>query len=560
MKTRLKLLLVGMSLIVLISISQFGLGAEETKANVPWIIGFESRVGTEWSYNIDSNDPYDISAIDDINEVKYQINGTEEMFNLTVTGAPDTDDWIVSQNPQFPGFPSFYGITNEGWYANHTWGDTIPGHQADQATSVHWSNEITMNLEEGDDMSDYVITNASITATVNGSVQATGDNTGGGIEVPGDPVDTFSLYDYARFYILLTDPSGEKEYEVASYKTLSLGSNTGPINNLGDTLMEVVSEEDLIFYLSSVLNTDYQNFNITIGIMIFSDDNWPTDWDYWNDLLIKDFSLTFMYERKIDQFTTATWIGTGEKLSSVIGNRTDILNIQVLNATLFYSYKIDSPWPTISPNSELRTFVNNKTLVETIKLRYATDTLQEAKPGGYNVSSLVTSVDENITIGIQVYIADNFAFADVINISIADVELRISYLLTVKDPIPPSPTNYKPYIYTSIGLLAALATGIGLYEGIFKFPAEIRTIKSMRRKIRRGRVSNSLHRNDSNSIGRNIFEEEKRHLNKVSSKPQHSQPSQKAAPKKDASNYKDVSPPEEKKMPEKKIIGSEKNA
>ena len=34
----------------------------------------------------------------------------------------------------------------------------------------------------------------------------------------------------------------------------------------------------------------------------------------------------------------------------------------------------------------------------------------------------------------------------------------------------------------SAGLLAALAAGIGLYEGIFKFPAAVRTVKSLRRK------------------------------------------------------------------------------
>ena len=155
---------------------------------------------------------------------------------------------------------------------------------------------------------------------------------------------------------------------------------------------------------------------------------------------------------------------------------------------------------------------------------------------------------------------DNFEFSDVINISIADVELQISYLLTIQDPIPPDPTNYGPYIYASIGLLAALATGIGFYEGIFKFPAAVRTLKSLRRKIRRGKSSHPIHGKPSKELGRNIFEEEKRQLNKVSSKPQHSQPSKEAAPKKDASNYKDVSPPEEKKLPEKKMPENKKGS
>ncbi|MHA1451570.1 MAG: hypothetical protein ACTSRD_01775 [Promethearchaeota archaeon] len=564
MKTRSRLLIIVVSFVFLMSAATFGICAEETYGNVIWISGFDSVKG-EWDSIVESDDLYDIITINNTDEVQYQINGTQDKFNLTVSGAPNASDWIETYNPRFPGLPSNYELTNEGWYANHTWGDTIAGQQADQSTSIHWSNEITMDLVEGDDMSDYIIINASVGATVNGSVQAVGDGTSGGIDTPGDEPQQATMYDYVRFYILLTDPSGEKEYEIASYQTETLGNDTEPINDLFDTLMETVDENDLNFYLTSVLNTDYEKFNITVGIFIFSDDNWGTDYDYWNDLLIKDFSLSFDYKRKIDQFTKATWVGTGDKLSSVIGNRTDVLNVQVLNATLSYSYKIDdpeneNPWPTSSPNSEFRTFVNNKQLSETIKLRFATNTSQEAKPSGYDVSSLITNVDENITIGIQVYIADDFEFSDVLNISITSIELKISYLLTIQDPIPPDPTNYKPYIYGSVGLLAALASGIGLYEGIFKFPAAVRTVRSLKRKVRRGKTSKPIHGNDSNTLGRNIFEEEKRHLNKVSNKPQHSQPSKKAAPKKDASNYKDVSPPEQKKLPEKKIEGSEKNA
>jgi len=160
-------------------------------------------------------------------------------------------------------------------------------------------------------------------------------------------------------------------------------------------------------------------------------------------------------------------------------------------------------------------------------------------------------------LSIQTYIGDNFVLDSPISVSIDNVMLRLTYIVIFQDP---APTNLRPYIYGSAGLLASLAAGIGLYEGIFKFPAAVRTLRSLKRKVRRGKVSKPIHGNDSNTLGRNIFEEEKRHLNKVSSKPQHSQPSKKAAPKKDASNYKDVSPPEQQKLPEKKIEGSEKNA
>jgi hypothetical protein len=87
----------------------------------------------------------------------------------------------------------------------------------------------------------------------------------------------------------------------------------------------------------------------------------------------------------------------------------------------------------------------------------------------------------------------------------------------------------------------------------------VRTVKGLRRKIRRGGSSKPIPGKDSKTIGSNIFQEEKRLLDKTSRKPQ-SQPSKKAAPKKDTSNYKDVSAPEEKKMPEKKTLENKKGS
>jgi hypothetical protein len=87
----------------------------------------------------------------------------------------------------------------------------------------------------------------------------------------------------------------------------------------------------------------------------------------------------------------------------------------------------------------------------------------------------------------------------------------------------------------------------------------VRTIKGLRRKISRGRASKPIPGRDSKTVGSNIFQEQKRLLDKSSRKPQ-SQPSKKAAPKKDTSQYKDVSPPKEKKMPEKKILENKKGS
>jgi hypothetical protein len=246
----------------------------------------------------------------------------------------------------------------------------------------------------------------------------------------------------------------------------------------------------------------------------------------------------------MNQLTTLSWDGIGNALNSS--------NVLVKDASFEFGFKINTPWPTAdSPNSEFRMFVSDKQISETIK--FSSIGLTYRNSSTYNVTSLI-GLDENITVSIQAYIGDNFDLNSTISLSLNYVMLRLTYVIILQDPMP---TNLRPYIYGSIGLLAALATGIGLYEGIFKFPAAVRTVKSLRRKIRRGSSSNPINGNDSKTIGRNIFEEEKRQLNKVSSKPQHSQRNEtKAAPKKDTSSYEDVSPQPEKKIPE----GSDKNA
>ena len=57
------------------------------------------------------------------------------------------------------------------------------------------------------------------------------------------------------------------------------------------------------------------------------------------------------------------------------------------------------------PNSELRMFVSNKQITETIKLSALSSTYQYTSL--YNVTSMI-SLDENITVSIQLYIGDNF--------------------------------------------------------------------------------------------------------------------------------------------------------
>ncbi len=530
-KSNILLWSVGVLCIILLVLPTTVSAREELHENEIWISGFQDPIGSEWSTTIVGDDT-DVSASSGSGEANYNILGDEGSWELN---APlNNETWIAVNNPAYPDRPDDYNVTEEGFWVSHLWGDTF-GQRADQSTSIHFDYNVSMPVN----MADYIITSADVSAVVNASVHANNGATAG-LDVPGDTgLAQAADYDYIRFYLLVSDLPKDKEYEIAYNQTTDLGKdNAGIMDVMNDTYLIPVNEENLIFFLTSVLNTNYLNFTLTVGIRIFAEDNWNNDQDFFDDIYVKNVSLSFTYQKKMDQLTTVSWNGIGNSLNST--------NVLIKDASFEYSYKIDTPWPTAdSPNSELRTFVSNKQITETIKLNTLSSTYQNSRV--YNVTSKI-SLDENVTVSIQVYIGDNFELDSPISVSIDNVVLKLTYIVILQDP---PTTNLRPYIYASIGLLTALAAGIGLYEGIFKFPAAVRTLKSLRRSIRRGRISKPISGNQSDTLGRNIFEEEKRHLNKASSKPQHSQPSTKAAPKKDTSNYEDVSP-EEKKMPQLK--------
>ena len=70
-------------------------------------------------------------------------------------------------------------------------------------------------------------------------------------------MDTYGIGDYARFYVLISDLEKEKVYEVAYLQPEDLGAGDPPGEDiLDDTIMISVPEEVLIFYISSVLETN----------------------------------------------------------------------------------------------------------------------------------------------------------------------------------------------------------------------------------------------------------------------------------------------------------------
>ena len=249
--------------------------------------------------------------------------------------------------------------------------------------------------------------------------------------------------------------------------------------------MFTVPEELLKYYLSSVLENNPTNFIITLGMRIWCSDNWGSDDDYWSNLLIKNFSLTTNYKKKIDQFTSISWVQSGKKISDL--NDSTII---VSDASLNFKYKVDRDWLkyTESQNSEIRILINGNKHTETIKLSKGNSSFQEAKLGGFDITSLIPT-DKKISLSIQLFLADEFGLSQSINISIDDVYLDISYIIIILDE---PGVDWTLLIIVLIALIAGLVITFSLYQTHFKYPPIVRKIRKLRKKIRKGKTSKKV--------------------------------------------------------------------
>ncbi len=406
------------------------------------------------------------------NQANFEILGDERAFS-EVSGTPTSQDWVQNLNPLFPVLPDNVTIDEHGCKASHLWQDPD---DTNQTTSVHWEQIITMPV----DMSDYVITSASVSAVFNASVTtkpggAGVQNSNYGIDAINDTYPQTGDYDSARFYVLISDLLGNEIYEIAWYQTAYLGQDEFPeISYIADSFMNRVLEEALIFYLTSLFDRDNFHFKVTLGIRIKCVDNWNYDNDKWDSLRIKACDLTFDYKKKIDQFTKISWNQEGEDISGE--------NKIITNSFLTFKYKIDQSWPELlSPNSEIRILLNNNTHPETIKLKSAITEFQEAKVDGFNLTSLVLK-DVDILLSIQIFLADEFLLNQTLTISIDDAELWIYYLIILGD------ITGEPGYFLWLMIIAAIAaTLIGgyfiLYQRILKYPIPIRKVRKYRKTL-----------------------------------------------------------------------------
>ena len=407
------------------------ISAQETLTSV-WFENPNFQYETDTWYSEIDGDADDINATYSPEHVNFDILGEVRTFN-DISGTPQIGDW-TEFNHSVRSLPLTHEINQYGLNVSHAYdeGNGIAPNSGDQTATlagVLWKRNITMPV----DMSDYIITSALVSAIVNGSADPD-------IETSNDlPIMNggyASLYDHAFFYAEISDLNNIESHKIAEYQTNDLGTGRVARDSadystrvfLNDTFMDPKSESDIIFFLNQIFQLDNYNFTITLGIEIDCEDNYPGfELDYWYSLLIKSINFSFTYEKKIDQFSTASWNQDGDQISD-LSNDTIIIN----EATLNFKYKSDEVWPGSSPNSEIRAFINNIKISETVKLSNANSSFQLAKIGGFDVTSAIP-YNTNINLSIQLYIADEFKLDKKISISIDDIYLNITYTVTFPD-------------------------------------------------------------------------------------------------------------------------------
>ena len=386
---------------------------------------FDSPIEPTW-YSQKGGDTSDVEATTSPGQGNFNVLGEKNNFSVIADPSKDTE-WRVGPSSTLP---DNYEVNSSGFFVSHSWEEP----ESDQIAYIQWDRNVTLPTN----MLDYNITQASVNAIFNATVTSS-PGPSGGIECPGDTVNQSVTYDYAYFYVLISDLEKNVEIEIAYNRTIDLGKDSAGLKDyLLDTLMTTRAENELIFYLNKVLEYDYQNFTISLGIIINSEDNFNgtiNDNDYWDALIIKSLNLTFTYEKMVDSSTFASWNQDGDKISDLSTN-----SVIVKNVSLNFKCKIDKNWTifTSSQNSEINIHLNGNPYPIPIKLSEINTTFDE-------ITFYLVLPTDSVNISIQVLIKDNFDLDQNITISIDDVYLFISYIIVEPEIKIISPNNYDVY-------------------------------------------------------------------------------------------------------------------
>ena len=404
--------------------SEFIHSSAETVYNQEWLDNNDFSTQNEWFYNQGAQgDNSTTDANISGGSANYIVVGEDSSFALTA-GEVNSSSWYgwdIYSNGDFL-LPDVREINSSGCYVYHFL-DESEGPNSQGQTHNFPSVHFRKNISLPNDMSDYEITSASLEVIFNATVNIN-------VDAPGDTVDQSAIWDSATFYVEITDLGLSYLFRVAENKTRTLGQDSPQDLTITDKELTYLSQEDLITALNLALQKDpsHKTFTIVLGIDIYCEDNIYTgvgDLDLWESLIFKSFNLTFGYERKVDQFSSVSW--------NQIGNTISGGDVQITDANLEFRYRIDQDWPTaLSPFSEIRIIINNNQHPETVRLSSANASWQDVKIGGFDVTNIILK-DINISLSLQVFIANTFNLNNNITISIDDVYLNVTYVETFAD-------------------------------------------------------------------------------------------------------------------------------
>ncbi len=341
-------------------------------------------------------------------------------LNYTMFGIPNSTDSLGWDEFAKPGYylPDNSGIDSFGSWVSHTWAEL-----SNQFPGVHWRKNITVPV----DMSEYNITSANLSVKFNASVETTSGESLDGFDVSlsESASNQFGIGDFITFYVLISDIDLKNPYVIAFNRTTDLGQDSPTIDTISGNIY-TYDESVIITALNSAFEKDFTHSNITItlGIDIYCEDNWGSDIDVVNYAYFEECNFTFAYERKIEKFSSISWNQEGNIISGA--------NIQISEAKLTLKANISQTWPTIlSPFSEMSILINDNLHTETLSLGSLNTTFDIII---FDVTNLILK-DVNITLEIQVFMANTFSLDKNITISIDDVYLNISYYETFPDYI-----------------------------------------------------------------------------------------------------------------------------
>ncbi len=488
--------------------------------NVEWLNNINFSTGISPWTNTTGGDPTDINGTYSSGVANYEVLGDSGKFELIVdpSNATEMAKWRTTKIDNVI-YPQIKGKTSEGFYASHFWDESGGGGQDNFSCSVRWIRQVKLPV----DMSDYTITSASFKAQFNATVEAESfneagggnDDDYGGLEVPGDTTwpGQDDTWDYAYFSAEISSQDNPQMKTLLAYnKTSHLGEDVGPPNDnvsatIPDTDMTSNLDEDLLAKsLESALSVDNYNFTIYLGIDLFCADNWGNvDRDNFTSLLIRSLNLTFTYEKWIDYGSQLSWRQSGYMINHTSEQYYSSTNIDEVKMN--FDYKVNESWTSKSPNSEIRILIhdNEQKIYPKIKLSDYNYTEHQgdfirARTENYDFTSLIHT-EENISLSIQVFMADPFELDHRINISIDNIHFLVSYTVFYNPPspavaVPDDDDNGKTTVVQEpwVNLLIAIAAIVGggclgayllAYQLYLKYPPAVRKVRKYRKTLKK---------------------------------------------------------------------------